>query len=301
MSETYLELTVGDVCDEVEAYTGDTTAGAALKIVERAVAMFLRGIHPRTGLAHPWSFLMPASSIILWTTAISTADGAPVKDNGTSTVTVDDAIFQQYSMIGYNVVFTATEKSYPIVSWTSSKVVVVMGDASGEADADTITITPDGYYTLPPTFGGLADRFTNAYSATLEKPRLHEVDPDSIYANWRDSNTQGTPYMWAVTAAATATPQGHRLMVYPVPDADTTWIFRPHLRALDITDGSGYFLGGTDHCFTIQEMALGEAELHDGHATGTHYDRGQALLAGSIEMDMTLIRTEEVESLADNR
>jgi len=71
----------------------------------------------------------------------STADGAPAKDkdNGTSTVTVDDAIFLSDDA-GECVTFKATGNSYVVSSYTSTKVVVVTGDASGEADEDTIYI-----------------------------------------------------------------------------------------------------------------------------------------------------------------
>ncbi len=69
----------------------------------------------------------------------STSDGTPVKDNGTTTVTVDGSIFESY-MVGWAMTFTATGNSYFVASYTSETILVVTGDASGEADGDTITM-----------------------------------------------------------------------------------------------------------------------------------------------------------------
>lgn len=74
------------------------------------------------------------------TDAASTADGAPVKDNGTTTVTVDDDIFNS-DMVGRKLKFDATSNEFAIASYTNTKVVVVTGDASGEGDGDTVTIS----------------------------------------------------------------------------------------------------------------------------------------------------------------
>ena len=76
----------------------------------------------------------------------STADGAPV----TTTITVDDAIFDS-TMVGRTVTFGATSNAYAIASVTSSTVVVVATDASGEADGDAVTISVDQSLTLPST------------------------------------------------------------------------------------------------------------------------------------------------------
>ena len=74
------------------------------------------------------------------TDAVSTADGAPVKDNGTSTVTVDDDIFNS-DMVGRQLKFDTSSNEYAIASYTNTKVVVVTGDASGEDDGDTVTVS----------------------------------------------------------------------------------------------------------------------------------------------------------------
>ncbi len=71
----------------------------------------------------------------------TTAAGAPVKDNGTSTVTVDDSTFAATD-VGHDITFwsAGTPVSYTITAVTNTKVVVVTGDASGEADGDVVQI-----------------------------------------------------------------------------------------------------------------------------------------------------------------
>ena len=70
---------------------------------------------------------------------LSTADGAPVKNNGTSTVTTATSIFNS-GQVGESVFFEATGNSYVIASFTSARIVVVTGDASGEANGDIVNV-----------------------------------------------------------------------------------------------------------------------------------------------------------------
>lgn len=72
----------------------------------------------------------------------STADGAPVYASPSSTVTVDDYIFRAAD-VGHDLTFwsSGTPSSYTISAFTNPKVVVVTGDASGEADGDIVTIS----------------------------------------------------------------------------------------------------------------------------------------------------------------
>lgn len=76
--------------------------------------------------------------------ASSTADGAPSYSSPNSTVTVDDAIFTS-AMIARKIVFKATKNEYRIVSYSSSKIVVVRGNASSEADEDIVSVY-SGYF-----------------------------------------------------------------------------------------------------------------------------------------------------------
>ncbi|GAG04637.1 unnamed protein product, partial [marine sediment metagenome] len=125
MAEAYLELKANDICDLIEAYTGDATVGAALKHLKAGVQRFLTGLDPRDNEAHLWSFLQPISTVTIWATSTTTLDGPnTTKDNGTSTVTVDDATFYD-SMIGYDLTIGTT--AYPITAVASTTVCTVTG------------------------------------------------------------------------------------------------------------------------------------------------------------------------------
>jgi len=69
----------------------------------------------------------------------STAAGAPSKDNGTTTVTVDESIFLSTD-VGRSVTFKTTGNAYVVATYTNPKVVVVTGNASAEADVDVVSI-----------------------------------------------------------------------------------------------------------------------------------------------------------------
>lgn len=301
MAQMYLELTANVVCDAVEGLTGVTDAGDALVHVKAGYRRFLDALDARTGRAYFWSFLQPLGTISIWETATGAASGAPSKDNGTSTVTSAAAMFDE-GMIGHNVEFTATENEYEITAYTSSTVVTVSGDASGEADADVITVTADGIYPLPTDFGGLIDPFEYQYNSTLSRPALEEVSPGEILKGWRDTETEGTPRKWAVVPAefTSTTGQRYKVLTYPVTEDDRTWNYRYLRLAVDITDAStAYFLGGALHSYCIRECALAEAEASTGATDGIHQARAQTMLMAAIDQDRALFATHSVESLAD--
>ncbi|KKK75208.1 hypothetical protein LCGC14_2876070, partial [marine sediment metagenome] len=199
-----------------DIYTLDTIKN----YVNGAIRMFLNDAPPEG-----WRFEQPTASLVLWPTSSSTCNGAPSFGDPESTVTVhtrtfhdsmlghklkftvtstadgtpsynsstevttidvDDAIFSGVFAVGQTITFDATDNSYVVNSITDSTTVIVDGDASGEADGDTVTITrdyvieavtstlvvdvtgdasgeangatvtvtADGNYTLPSTFGG---------------------------------------------------------------------------------------------------------------------------------------------------
>ncbi len=200
--------------------TDTYTLQAVKDYVNGGIRMFLNDA-PREG----WRFLQPIASMDLWASAsstnsgspsyvdpsttvtvnasmfldsmvghdlkftvTSTADGTPTYTTAkaVSTIDVDDAIFSGTFAVGQTITFDATgnaytvtsitdsttvvvdgdasseadgdtvtiTRNYPIVSITSSVVAVVTGDASSESDAATVTVTANGNYTLPSTFGG---------------------------------------------------------------------------------------------------------------------------------------------------
>lgn len=294
-----LELSAGEVCDVVETYTGNTTAGNAIGHVKAGYDRFLAGTDPRTNRAHVWSFLQPISTITIWATATGAASGAPVKDNGTSTVTSAAAMFYA-SMVGHDVAFTASGNSYEITAYTSSTVVTVSGDASAEADADVLTVTADGAYSLPSAFGGLVEKPVYEYSSTLSTLATVEVSPKTIYSQWRLSNTAGVSRYLAIVPKdlVQATGQEWKLIVSPVPEDTQVWRYRYSILADDITDSATvYFLGGTSYSYLIRQLSLADAEYITGRTRGIHEAKAIGMMSAAVGRDDTLFITNDVERL----
>lgn len=163
---------------EVAQPPNDTYTKQAVKdYVNGGIRMFLNDAPPEG-----WRFQQPTASITLWATATgvvngtpsfgdpestvtvhartfydsmlghklkftvtSTADGTPTytEANTTSVVDVDDAIFSGVFAVGQTITFSATGNSYVVNTITDTTTVIVDGNASSEADGDTITITRD--------------------------------------------------------------------------------------------------------------------------------------------------------------
>ena len=283
-----LSITAGDMADRIETLSGNTTAGNALDHLNRGYTRALGGIDPRDpeGEAHTWSFLRPSDTIIFWTTATGAASGAPSKDNGTTTVTSAAAMFHP-EMVGHNVVFTATENSYAIASYTSTTVVVVTGDASGEADADTMTVTPDGVMPLPDDFGGIITNFVYAYSSSTSVGDLEEVSIERMDRLRRDDNAQALTRYWTIKPRSiVATGQKYDLVIHPVPDADRTVNYAYEVRVILLTDATAvYPVGMPLFHRAVEEAGLAEAEVSLGHVPGVHGPRYAEAMAAAIDSD----------------
>ncbi len=219
-------------------------------------------------------------------TVTSTADGTPSYNSTTevTTIDVDDAIFSGVFAVGQTITFSATSNVYTVNTITDTTTVIVDGDASSEADADTVTITrdyvieavtsalvvdvtgdasgevngatvtitADGNYTLPSTFGGeylgpiayAAGTNVGGPITWTSEGRIRE------YRQNVDSQT-GNPTEAAIRKSDTA--RQWELMVHPIPGAERTVEFPYEL----------YFTAMS---------AVG-----DLHPAGAHYD--EAVLA----------------------
>lgn len=160
MTESSLSLSYDDLMEEVAFYRGygrkkDTTAGLSSAEETQCIADVNAGLRlfyfpppARPGEAsHDWSFMMPQTSIVAWTTttgtltshAIVTADisGTPSYDSttGYTTVTADAAVFTP-ELCGKS--FDVSGTAYTIIEYVSTTVVKVAGDASGETGTFTI-------------------------------------------------------------------------------------------------------------------------------------------------------------------
>ncbi|MBU1067695.1 hypothetical protein KKE60_07890 [Patescibacteria group bacterium] len=188
-------------------------------------------------------------------TVTSTADGAPSYDSDTevSIIDVDDAIFSGVFAVGQTITFDATDNSYVVNTITDTTTVIVDGDASGEADGDTVTITRDyvieavtsalvvdvtgdasgeadgatvtvtanGNYTLPSTFGG--EYLGPITYAAGENPgaSIEWGSEGTIRRLQENTSSQtGYPSMTAVRKSDTA--RRWELIVYPTPGGNYT-------------------------------------------------------------------------------
>lgn len=279
----------GAAGDEVAQAPTDTyTLDAVKDYVNGGIRMFLNDAPPEG-----WRFQQPTASVDLWATASSTCNGAPSFGDPESTVTVhartfhdsmlghklkftvtstadgtptytaandttvidvDDAIFSGVFAVGQSITFDATDNSYVVNTITDTTTVIVDGDASGEADGDTVTITrdyvieavtsalvvdvtgdasgeadgatvtvtADGNYTLPSTFGG---EYLGPISyAAGENPGASiQWESEGLVRRLRENTSSQTGYPSIAGIRkmdATNVARRWELVVYPTPGGD---------------------------------------------------------------------------------
>ena len=195
-------------------------------------------------------------------TVTSTADGTPTYDSTdelNSTIDVDDAIFSGVFAVGQTITFSATSNAYTVSSITDTTTVIVDGDASGEADGDTVTITrsypitavtnivsatvtgnaggeadnavitvtANGNYTLPSTFGGeYSGPITYAAGTNVGAPIGWSNEGQIRQLRENTSSQTGYPSLAAIRKMDnTDVARIFELSVYPTPNADFTLEF----------------------------------------------------------------------------
>ncbi|MCK5611423.1 hypothetical protein KAR91_56655, partial [Candidatus Pacearchaeota archaeon] len=194
-----------------------------------------------------------------------------------------DAIFSGVFAVGQTITFDATSNEYTVNTITDTTTVIVDGDASDEADGDTVTITrdyvieavtsalvvdvtgdasgeanlavvtvvADGNYTLPSTFGGeYLGPITYASGTNVGSIRWTSEGRIREYRQNVSSQT-GNPSEAAVRKAELA--RYWELIVHPIPGAERTVEFPYELY------------------FTVMSAVT------DLHPAGAHYD--EAVLA----------------------
>lgn len=232
---------------------------------------------------HPWSWLHPTADFVIWATATGTA-GVPAKDNGTSTVTTTAATFYD-TMVGFNLVFGTSGNSYPIASYTSSTVVVVTGDASGEADAQTVTVTATGNYQLPDDFGILEDNIT--YDASGRGERLPIVPDTEILTRRSNTDMISFPTHGAIRPKSSDLTAGQRweLLTWPITDADYTLQLPYSVLVNALSSTNLYPLGGMMQSSLVLQSCL--AVMDDWHWGGQrgHRQRFLDALVSAIDRD----------------
>ena len=286
MAEGYLELSVAAVCDLIEAYTGNTTAGDALVHAKIGYKRFLMGLDPRTQKVHTFSFLQPIATLSITADATGTATGVYDSDEDETTITATASIFYEW-MIGETIT-VADVGDLTITSYTSATVVVA--DAGEDFDSKAITVAHPGVYNLPVDFGGLLGPVSYIRNTNYENPGIRTVDPEFVIDQWRrDSSQDSTIYVAIAPGSLVTTAQaaGRNVMIVaPRSMYDRTLTYRYRRLPLDVTDStSAYFLGGPIHNETILECALAAAELSMNKGSGQHEERAAKMLAASIDID----------------
>ena len=287
-------LLVTAICDAVEVFTGNTTAGAALLHFHAGYNRVLAGGDPRDagGAPHLWSFLQLRAELSLAMSVTGTATG--VLATGETTITATTAIFDPIQ-VGDSITVTTVTLPMVIASYTSSTVIVAtLGESfAGKA----VSLPHHGIYALPAGFDGFLEPPVYALAAGLATPDLVEVAPERLFEMRRESNAVGTPRYFALVAdaaAATGTAQTYSLIVAPRPEATRLLLYRYRLAAPDLTDAAAvYPLGPPSMSLLYRAAALADAELLLGHVPGPHEAAYQKLMITAIDADGTYFDTGE--------
>jgi hypothetical protein len=196
----------GALADTVEAYTGNTNAGAALAHVQAGYERALLGIDPRDSHVHTWAFARPIGELAVTATVSGTATGVYDAGADETTITATAATFVP-SHVGDTITVTGgggpgIDLALVIASYTSSRIVVATG---GQAFvAKPITLPHSGIYPLPNDFGGLLESPVYPYPAGVTTSRWREASPEEVFEAWRASKTQGTARLYALVPLPTA-------------------------------------------------------------------------------------------------
>jgi hypothetical protein len=236
--------------------------------------------------SHVWSFLSPKATITVWPTTTGTVSGSPVYDGSTSsTITVTTAAFYS-NMVGKTFKFDTSTTEYTITGYTSTTVLTVSGDASGETASDTYTITADGNYDLPDDFGGMADQ-RMYFIQQRTNPSFIEATSRGQILQWRgDIDRTSTADFWAVEYKTTDGTEGQRwqLMLYPTPNAVKTVEYRYNILPDVITSSAPYTLGTAKFGETLRLACLAKVDQHR-HVDNGYMGDFMRMLRSSVQQD----------------
>jgi len=236
--------------------------------VNDAIRMFIAAAPPAG-----WRWLRPTADLVIWPTVDEDADNkvtasAYDSSNGVTTLTVSTAAF--YPSMELHSIVIDTIGTFVIAEYVSATSVKVTGDASatGGAPGKLWSMTADGNYTLPITFGG---QYTGdiTYSADTNNSGAIEWTSEAEIRRWRvDAGTEsGDPYLAAVRLMATGSPRRRwELMVHPIPDEVYTLQFPYHLYFTELTSGTQVHPAPYHHDETVRAAVRAIIEREE---TGT--------------------------------
>ena len=281
MAEPTISKTFKDIYEAVgESVYGTRSLSAAQKVKAKQLANdgYLEFLQERA-----WEFLKPSASIVAFADASGVCDGAPAYADPLSTVTVTEATFHA-SMVGHNLVFADTENEYEITSYTSSLVVVVTGDASGEDAADTVTVASGNWGRLPDDFLHVIGSFAYEPASEVGPRRV----PPGLLRELRAQDlaqSQGIIFIAIEPVALGTTGQRWNFLWHGGVSSDETFYYRYRSSPDEMTADGEYPVGGPLHGSTIEMYGLKKAEEEKGKVDGAMHKLADRRLATSIERD----------------
>lgn len=256
------------------------------RIVNDGIRMFINDApHP-----NGWRWLRPVASLILWpSVAVDTVNPilTAIHSAGLTTITVTSAAF--YPSMALKDIVIPTVGTFNIASYTSSTVIVVTGNASAaHAASKTFSVTADGNYTMPDTFGGQVLGHPTFAAGTNRGSSLEWVD-ESLIRELRANEdiSTSTPLQLAFRIKDSGVPRRQwELMTWPIPGEVFTiqFPFMLHFQSLiNLTDTSPAPFGH-DESVRAACLAVAEKDVEDAMGNEWKYYR-EISLPNSYRID----------------
>lgn len=255
------------------------------KLVNNAIRMFVHDAPMPNG----WRWLRPVGEVVLWgdvaentsnKIATATYDGASV-----TTLVVPTAAF--YPSMELHTITITGVGDFTVSEYVSATSVKVTGDASAGA-TKTWSMTADGNYTLPVTFGG---QYLGGiqYAAGTNRGIGCEWVDESVIRQWR-SNVQsqsGDPYLFAVRVMDTGSPRRRwELLAYNTPDETLTVEFPYMIHFDELVSNSEVHPAPFMHDETIKAACKATCEKEVERVLGVEWSYyREAALPNSYRVD----------------
>jgi hypothetical protein len=261
-----LNMTWYDICREIEAVTGNTTALDALGWAKKGYDWFISGVadplakDSRDLIPHAWSFMQPEAVMSIGGTL--TLAGYSVSGIVTFTTGEVDS-----SCTGLPLVVATV--GYPVDSYISPTSVKCssMPDTGSSGSPVAMTIQTAGQLDLPSDFGGLVKAFYYPRSAVDLNVPIEARSIEWIKAYWRDYWTPLISRWYGIGVKPFVEATGTRYFVAfaPLPYQARTVCYRYRVVPPVPTDSASvYPLGGQPHARTIINCAVAKRDLEKG-------------------------------------
>jgi hypothetical protein len=254
-------------------------------VVNDAFRMFLSDAPP-----NGWRWTRLTSQVVLWP-SVSVDDDNTLSsagyDPGTSKTLLTAESDSFYPSMEEKTLTITGVGDFVVADYVSSTQIRVYGDASATDEA-TWSITADGDYTLPRTFGG---SFSGTISYAADTDPNHDIQwgNEAELRRWREGDAvdTGDPFVAAIRMrAAQSGRRRWELMVYPLPDEVLTVEF-PHILYFDkMVDLDEEPPSPFEHDEAVQAACLARAEKDYEDALGIDWQYYQNVaLPNSMRID----------------